>query len=443
MELPRKGAENGKDNRPVQASQAPDDVEQAVIEHIENERHESYQILEDNFHRFATRLRNLDFNAHFGLIRQANISSLTDFKAEVASGRDELFGLRKSLKEADEELADFREANELKRVARIKSPISTAVKWLVIAAVLIIETVVNGIYLSEGNEQGLIGGIGVAFGFAFVNVAATVVLALYVIPNVVHRRRGWNLVGYLGVCGWLFVAVGLNFVMAHYREASGDTFTQVGALVMGRLRNAPFTMDDMDSWILFATGLVFSTVALVEALLIRDPYPGYAGVYFRYATARKSYVDHKNHLIETLQGIRDDHNLKLETVIRDLVKRRREAAAIIDSRTRIANLFTEHQNHLESAARKLLTMYREANRETRTEPEPIHFSSQYMMERRKAVPNTGEDWSDQDLAEGIKSAQADIQEQMRQIGQEFAMAVDAYHQLDTLFPETINGKAQA
>ncbi|MCD2183664.1 hypothetical protein [Rhizobium sp. GN54] len=443
MELAKKGADNGTDNKPVPTSKALDDVEVAIVTKVETERDDSYQVLEDQLHTYATRMRNLDFDGHFGRIRQANISSLTDFKADVAGGRDELYGLRRSLREADEELADFKKDNGLKRVAQTKSQFATMLKWLVIVALLLGETIVNGIYLAKGSDQGLVGGVGIAFGFAFANVIGTTVLAWKLVPYVVHRSFFKKMGGLIGILLWLCLAIGLNLAMAHYREASATTATEIGAAVMTRLRTDPLFLRDIDSWILFGTGFIASAVALFDVLSIRDIYPGYGGVHTRYVAARDNYVHHKLELIDNLKDIRDEHNEKVDAIIRDLTIRRRECASIIENRARIVRLFNDQQDRLEEVSRKLLTIYREANRQTRTKPEPKYFAMQYKLERRQPVIETGDDWNDKDLAARIKTAEEDLAEQMRQIGHEFESAVTAYHQLDNLFPEMTNGQTQA
>jgi len=50
--------------------------------------------------------------------------------------------------------------------------------------------------------------------------------------------------------------------------------------------------------------------------------------------------------VEALKEIRDDHNTKIEGIIQGLSKRRKECAAIIDARTRMTNLFGDHQTLL-------------------------------------------------------------------------------------------------
>ncbi|MBB4277775.1 hypothetical protein [Rhizobium mongolense] len=440
MEVERKAAENGKANKPSADSRDFDDVERAIIEWVENQRDDSFQTLEDQLHTYATRLRNLDFDGHFGRIEMTNHSSVEDFQADVAGGRDELFIRRKDLRGTDEELEDFRKRNRLeKRVARLKGNLETTLKVLFIVFLLILETSVNGVYLAKGNDSGLVGGVGYAFGFAFINVVGTFLLALFGIRQL-NRRSIWlKLVGFFSLLLWLGLAVALNLAMAHYREISATAGENIGVLVRQRAFSDPFGLADIDSFVLFVGGFLFSVAALLDGLFMTDPYPGYAGTYSRYVAAREEYAGEKEHRIDRLKEIRDDHNEKIEGIIQGLSKRRKECAAIIDARTRMTKLFAEHQNHLESAARKLLAIYREENRAVRTEPEPKHFKAQYNLERRKVVIDTSDDWSDKELSERIQAVQTELSAQMKRISKAFEDAVTAYHQLDNLFPETING----
>lgn len=56
LELAKKGAENGEVDKPAQSSKALDDVEKAIVNRVETERDDSYQILEDQLHTYATRM---------------------------------------------------------------------------------------------------------------------------------------------------------------------------------------------------------------------------------------------------------------------------------------------------------------------------------------------------------------------------------------------------
>jgi hypothetical protein len=105
-------------------------------------------------------------------------------------------------------------------------------------------------------------------------------------------------------------------------------------------------------------------------------------------------------------------------------------------------LFAEHQSNLERAANALLTIYRDANRAGRTEPEPGYFSHPYKLERLTPVLRTSEEWDDAVLSGRIQAAQAELSEQIRRIGAEFEAAVENYHKLDNIFPEAGLGAIQ-
>ena len=440
LEVERRAAENGKANVPDAKAREMDDVERAIVERVESQRDDSFQVMEDQLHTYATRLRNLDFDGHFGQIQMTNHSSVEDFQADVAGGRDELFIRRNDLRETDNELEKFRKKNGLEdRVARVKGALDTTLKIGFVVVLLIAETILNGIYLAEGSSSGLVGGVGYAFGFALVNVVGSFAIGFFGVRQINRRGAGWKLLGFASLIAWIVLAVLLNLVIAHYREISVTAVDAVGVLVRQRVFADPLGLADIDSFVLFAGGFLFSVAALLDALFITDPYWGYAAVYSRYASAREEYAAEKEHRIERLKGIRDEHNIKIEGIIQGLSKRRRECAAIIDARTRMTKLHAEHQNGLEATARKLLSIYREENRSNRTEPEPRHFRSQYKLERRNVVIDTSDDWNDKELAERIKGAQSELSDQMKRISKAFEDAVIAYHQLDNLFPETING----
>lgn len=440
LDVEAKANANGKANIPAASATDLDDVERSIVDRIESERDDAFQIFEEQLDTYATRLRNLDFDGHFSQIEMTNHSSVEDFQADVTKGKDELFIRRKDLKATDEELDDFRRRNGLeRRIARVKGGVETSLKILILIVLLFLESAMNGIYLAKGNDSGLVGGIGYAFGFACINVMGTFLLAMFGIRQLNRRSFAFKMIGFLSIIAWLALAVVLNLAMAHYREISATAVENVGFLVRQRLVADPFGLADIDSFVLFAGGILFSIGALLDGLFMTDPYPGYAGTYQRYVHAREDYASEREDRVESLKLIRDDHNEKIEGIIQGLSKRRRECAAIIDARTRLTKLFDEHQKHLESVGRKLLAIYREQNKAARSEGEPKHFKSMYKLERRRVVIDTSADWTDKDLSERIQTAQTELSAQMKKISKAFEDAVTAYHELDNIYPETING----
>ncbi|MBB3608118.1 hypothetical protein [Rhizobium sp. BK602] len=443
LSLKEKGASAGQSNRPAANAQSFDETEQRVIGWVEAEKKSSYQVLEDQFQTFDSRLRNLDFEGQFGLIRQANASSVSDFRAEAASGVDELHGLRRNLKTAEDEMVDFKARHRLQRAAKVSSKAAWGFKVALIVFLVLIEMVMNGSFLAKGSEQGIVGGVTEAAAFAFLNIGAALMFSFFCVRFLVHRSFLLKLLGLLGLVAYVAVALGINIALAHYREVSATILSGAGIEVIQRLKTAPLGLQELNSWMLFAVGLMFSLFAFIDGCYLTDPYPGFAGVQKRLDAARSNYIDRRVDLIDDLRDIRDEHNSKIEAIIRDLSMRRQETAAIIAHRARTAGLFAEHQNHLERTANTLLTIYREANASARTEPEPAYFSARYRLERLTPVLRTEEEWDDKVLGERIQGAQAELSDQIKRIGDEFESAIEKYHKLDHLFPENGIGATQA
>jgi Skp family chaperone for outer membrane proteins len=434
FELVEIGDAGGKENKPPKSARALDEIEQRIVARVEEEKKASYQVLEDQFQHFEDRLNNLDFEGQFGLIRQANYTSLSDFKAEVAMGQNQLHGLRRDLQEVEQELQHFKDKHGLRRAAKVSTAGWMFFKIAFLVFLLLLETGLNGSFLAEGSALGILGGVTQAFTLAALNIGCALLLSVFAVRFVLHRSFFLKVLGVLGLGVYACIALGINLALAHYREVSAIAFGDAGRQVMDRLWTAPLDLADLNSWVLFGLGLFFSILAFIDGCAMFDPYPGFGNVQKRVNKARAGYSTEVEALIENLKEIRDEHNEKVELIIRDLSQRRQESQAILQHRTRVAGLFKEHQNQLERSANTLLSVYREANRKARTEPEPKYFANPFKMERISPTLHSAEEWNDRELAERIKTAQDELSDQMKKIGEEFEEAVSRYRQLDALFP---------
>ena len=443
LELQEHGAKNGAENRPPKDARGLDDVEQRIVARVEDEKKSSYQTLVDQFNLFSERIRSLDFEGQFSMIRQANASTFSEFKAAASEGVDLLHGLRRDLKVAEDEMDGFRKRHKLDRAAKVSSRAHTGFKVALIIFLLLLETVLNGSFLAKGNEQGILGGVTEAITFAVINIGAALLLAFFCVRWLLHRNYLLKFLGLIGLLTYVGVAVFANLALAHYREVSAVVFEGASQAALAALWANPIGLKDLSSWTLFGMGLIASIIAFIDGCLLTDPYPGYSGVQSRLDKKRAAYVDQRAELIDGLREVRDEHNEKVEMIIRDLNERRAEGRAIIHHRAQCVELFKEHQNQLERSLNALLTIYRDANRAARTEEEPKTFTTPYKMDRIATLQGLPDEWNDVELSKRIEAAQNELTEQIKQIRAEFELAIERYHQLDNLFPEGLNGKDQA
>ncbi|WP_049768125.1 hypothetical protein [Methylocella silvestris] len=435
LRLQEKGMGRGQDNEPAPDSLTLDDVEAIIVERVETEKRSAHALYCDQLQTYAERMTGLDFEGRFNDIRQASPEAVSEFHAEVTKGRDKLFGLRRRIQETERDRDDFKADHKLKRSARVTTPVAKAVKIGVLFVLAAMEIVVNGIFLSKGSEEGLLGGAALALSFALINIFASFFLAFILIRQLNHRALLRKLGGILGLLIYVCFALALNLVLAHYREASGVVTEDIGVAVIARFKAAPFDLKDVNSFIFFCGGFFFSLLAMADGIIFRDPYPGYEAVERACIDAHDAYAKSRSDLIDELKDIRDDASEAMREAARDLNIRRGEYDSILQGRVRLSAAFVDFQAQLERTAQALLSIYREANRRARSAPEPARFNQTYPFTPIPATVDAPSETARDDLRKAIAKSQDILTEQVGAVHKAFATAIDAYRQIDDMIVE--------
>jgi len=278
MHLIERGQARGSENQPQSDSTSLDAVETEIIEHVGAAQKRAHDQFENHLAGFRQRLIDLDFDTQFSNIKSAALGGLSDLKQELQSGVDDLHGLRRDLTAAEKWHDSFQTKHRLERPAKIGSPRASFFKWALIVILVLMELVLNGELLSKGSELGLVGGIVEAFIFAVLNVSVALMFGIFWIPFVNHRNWLLKLFGLMGLAAYLACMIGINLALAHYREVAGVLIEGAGEVVMQRLIQDPMGIQDFRSWLLFGLGVLFSIIAVLDGLALRDPYPGYGRV---------------------------------------------------------------------------------------------------------------------------------------------------------------------
>jgi len=441
LQLVPRGTERGSQNRPTADAQTFDDVEHQVVERIEAHKQDAHAIYLDQLHTYDERITALSFEERFATIQQAAPEAVGDFRAEATVGRDELFVLRRRLNETEIERERFRARHRIERPARLASPGKVVLKIGVLAILFIIEVVINGSFLAKANVGGLLGGAAQAVTFAALNIIASFFWGMVLIRLVNRRNYFLKLIGLLSFLAYLVFAVVLNLTLSHLREippsvsVSGD----VGQEVLHRLLTAPYALTDVNSWVFFSIGLIFSLIAMADGLLFFDPYIGYAGLERRWIDATRQFANARSELIERLRDIREDATETMNEAARDLSVRRSEFDSLLQGRGRLAQRFSQHQNQIEQASRALLEIYREANRRARSVPAPDYFAKAYTMERISYTGAEPDSSARETLRQMIADTQQLLSQQIKAIHDAFDNAVRTYREIDELLPEKKSG----
>jgi hypothetical protein len=435
MDLASRGAERGAENRPDSSAETLDDIEYQIVERSESHKQDAHAVYLEHLHIYDARLASLNFEERFAIIQQSAPEAVGEFAAEASLGRDELFALRRGLNESEAEREEFRKRRRISRPARLSNTGKTLLKIGLLAVLFVIEVVVNGGFLSKANQGGYLGGIVVALVFAAFNILVSFMLGLAPIRLMFQRNFFLKILGLLSLLAYLALAVVLNLALAHVREIPPDALVDVDRIALQRLLASPFGLTEMQSWLLFGIGFVFSIIAMVDGLLFFDPVIGYAGVERRWLAVSRKFTDTKDDLIERLREIRDEASEAMNAAARDLTVRRSEYEAMMQSRGRLTQRFVEHQAHIERACNSLLQVYRQANRTARSEPAPAGFDRAYVVERIP-LDVSGPDAAERErLRQSIVEIQDLLKGQIDAIHGAFDQAVKSYREIDQFFPE--------
>jgi hypothetical protein len=441
MQLVTRGTERGAQNRPTSDAQTLDDVEHQIVERVEAHKQDSHTIYLDHLHTYDERVTALSFEERFATIQQAAPEAVGDFRAEATVGRDELFVLRRRLNETEIERDRFRSHHRIERPARLAGTGKIILKVGVLAILFVIEVVINGSFLAKANLGGLLGGAAQAVTFAALNILASFFWGLVLIRLVNRRNYFLKLIGVLSFLAYFAFAMALNLTLSHLREIPPDVSLRgdVGQEVLHRLLTAPHALTDINSWVFFSIGLIFSLIAMADGLLFFDPYMGYAGLERRWVGATKQFASARSELIERLRDIREDATEVMNEAARDLSVRRSEYDSLLQGRGRLAQRFSQHQNQIEQAGRALLEIYREANRRARSTPAPEYFGKAYVMDRIVYTGGEGDPTARENLRRMIAETQELLAQQIKAIHEAFESAVRTYREIDELLPEKKSG----
>jgi hypothetical protein len=442
LNLEKLGAEKGTKNQPSQDSQIPDEIESQIQERIEAAKSTANEAAENQILTYNERISNLDFEGHFSDLRQAGPLAISDIQSQIQRGLNEMNTRRRKLLDVEKEFSYFRSYNGLEyRTAKLTTPTGTFLRFLIILIMIVLETYFNGTYLAKGSTQGLIGGIFEAASFALLNIGFSIILTLYMIKQIVRNGLIWKLIGVMGILAWLAVVLVINLGLAHYREVAATFAEGAGSDILVRIVENPFGLVELESWMLFAIGVLFATVTLVDIITFSDIYPGYTKRQMRWDEEHDEYKDEFDSLIQELDDIKEDYNDNLKTIGNALSSRQRELDNIMSGRNRLASLYAAHHEQLQRAANSLFSYYFEANRASRTTPVPERFNRRFIVSKMELSSSKSfQPREAQKVKDRISEAKKILDDQVQLVLAEYAKGIRQYRNLDILNKEYAYGE---
>lgn len=384
LELEKRGREHGRAEQPPGDSDELDPVEQEIRRQLEEavkdarKQAESVAKAMSLDHRAAqirATIANLGPTAHnatadmraFGLVQRGRLV----LKAESACGHKR-------------ELSRFREENGLTREAHgadgaLKRGL---IGWGLVAALLIIETVVNGSALASGLYNGLIAGWSIAFGVALLNTLVAFLLGCGA-RLAFHRRWLFKVCGLLIILAWLAAAMGVNLGVAHFRDALEVDPDNAAAIAVKRIWPPNFAIANFYSILLLCMGGLFSAIAFFDGIGtfgFDDYYPFYGRKARACNIALTRLQKASEDAIRRMTRFKDE---KLTPVSRDRSAISGMIADYNEQVHRLDRMRGQMRQQLQKAgetANRLVQIYRKANIAARTAKPPPHFLTPLVLD---------------------------------------------------------------
>lgn len=278
-------------------------------------------------------------------------------------------------KTAKTALRNFREKNGL--LERNVVPLTKARIAFKIALLLLIITLegaINAGLFATNMDGGLLSGFGIALLASALNAGVSFAFGLFLIPYINHKNALLKLGGWIAFACWIAITVVIAFAIAHYRDAlqAGDTF-EATKVAWTTFSEAPFTLTDFLSWLLWALTLFMGSCAAADGYTFRDPYPGYSKENTKYEEAKKRWDLFLARLQTGFGNLRQKYLKQIDELV---AKASNEIISIKDNAQVKQKTLLEFDNACDNAvttAQTLLQRMRSANVKERTEPAPAFY----------------------------------------------------------------------
>lgn len=375
LQLETRAKESGSHNQPMPDTDLEDSLEGDILADIQRRAHKASEDYRSQLDLYDGRIQRafLATNQRVA-IEAAGESALTDFKVQALDDLDHLHNARVEVEGRERECEAFRTAHHLDRLPHLVSTSERIVRGLVLAVVVVLESMLNGSFFAQGSETGLIGGITQALVLAVLNVGSGVLYASYGLPLLRAAQHPtvlrWGVTVTYGL--W---ALGLNLFIGHFR----DLFIQHAGKVMvadllSRLTTATLQFDDAQSLLLVALGIGLNILTVIDAQGMNDHDPRYGALGRRRTDAVIAYTDQKARCLADLTERRDAANDAFSRVIELMRTAEFDLRLAMEGRFRLHENYVAYLLHLKESYVRLLARYREANTSARSLPPPKRFT---------------------------------------------------------------------
>lgn len=296
---------------------------------------------------------------------------------EYQETESELKELKVQYMVALDDLHAFKRQHGLRREADYPLSKTKAVGLLLF--MLIVETVLNANFFAQGSDLGFLGGAFQALVISVLNVSIGCMVGAFILRWKNHISAPRRLLGLIGAILFGTLALIGNVFVGHYRDAMSIDPDNGARVAVQQFLAGPFALQDFNSWVLVALGLIVFFIALYKGYNWDDVYPGFGQIARRAQNAKDELLATKVDLTESIQDIYEEHVELSEKHYKKMQKDKQQLEILFSSMKNDFVLYRNYLSNLKNAYQYLITLYRQTNKKERTSSPPTYFSEKIVI----------------------------------------------------------------
>jgi hypothetical protein len=327
------------------------------------------------------------------LLRDDTVMSSVD--TELANDRGRISKVIEARLRAEVELRHFREKNSITSQARY--PESKLWHVGVLAILGLVEVVVNAFFYE--NSQGLVGGLTVALGIAFVNMVSALGLGYgFRYKNLASTDK--KVFGWACLVTFVLLAILCNSLFASFRSeyqlvADPSEFEQVShafkrawpeALLIFKLKPK---FQDHWSFILFGVGLILSAWAFQKGYTFDDKYPDHGALDRAYKASAERELQEQQLAQQKIRELLHLRKTAVQAAIQEASTQTSMLARRMADLNHARQQLERQAQLIDGQFQMVLNAYRQANLAVRVVPAPQYFSEPCVL-TAKVDPSPGD-----------------------------------------------------
>ena len=376
LKLEKRGKDDGKSEVPASSSLSMTAAELEAIDEVRKLRSSALNNFEMEMESYASRIASVKSQKQHISLMVGKAKSEIEVKANGWENKLETARIR--VVEHQKKLRKFQYENDIEGPPREQGNVLVAIGVVLVFALL--ETGMNAYFFQKANPMGILGGPRLAAIISCVNVGFSGTFG-YFTRQIHINRMVAKVRGYVVIVGFIAFAFTANLAVAHLRDALEiNPWDESLLLSISSLLERPLDLRSFESWVVCFFGGLVSFASFWKAFSYFEPYPGYKNCWDENEDAIMDYAELYNNAQNSLNELFEDSAEDLRSEVdkrRSSLMSAEDAVASRETLVRNLSVFLESCN---SAANRLLRLYRDANLKTRETPEPSYFKNSFSFE---------------------------------------------------------------